>query len=119
MSDFVLIVEGEPVPKGRPRVVHGKAHTPLRTKAWEDTIAWKARERMMQEELAIFTEPVQVDMTFYYGNRGADLDNLVKAVWDALNGVVWQDDVQVWQMTARIYRGCAKRKRSICIRISS
>lgn len=29
-----------------------------------------------------------------------DLDNLVKMVMDALNGVVWLDDSQVWQIVA-------------------
>lgn len=29
-----------------------------------------------------------------------DVDNLVKAVWDALNGLLWRDDSQIWHIDA-------------------
>jgi len=42
-------------------------------------------------------------MVFYRSNRQRiDLDNLVKAVFDAANGVVWVDDVQVVNFGARL-----------------
>lgn len=116
---LVFVVEGNPVPKARPRIGRGKAYTPARTAAWEQTIGWKARERMAIEGRELFTMPVRVDMTFCYGNGGADLDNLVKAVLDALNGVVWEDDVQVVSMSARIHRGCPKDQRQVSIGVEA
>jgi Holliday junction resolvase RusA-like endonuclease len=74
---------------------------------------------MAIEGRELFTMPVRVDMTFCYGNGGADLDNLVKAVLDALNGVVWEDDVQVVSMSARIHRGCPKDQRQVSIGVEA
>lgn len=31
----------------------------------------------------------------FHTNRAADVDNLVKSVHDALNGIAWEDDRQV------------------------
>ena len=37
-----------------------------------------------------------------------DLDNVAKVVLDALNGVVYQDDVQVWRLVVnKLYAGAA------------
>lgn len=45
--------------------------------------------------------PVSVSYSFYYDpQRRADLDNLVKTVQDALTGVAWHDDRQVWRLQA-------------------
>jgi Holliday junction resolvase RusA-like endonuclease len=119
MPDFVLVVEGDPVPKQRPRIGKGKAYTPQRTQVYQELVGWAARMTMVGQRCTMFTQPVAVEMTFYYGNHGADLDNLVKAVWDGLNGVVWQDDVLVEEMNARVYRGCPKDERQVSIRVRS
>jgi len=112
-----FFVQGDPVPKGRPRLSHGAVYTPKRTQAWETLVAWEARAAMQAAGMDIFTEPVSIALQFYYGNRGADLDNLVKAVWDAFNGVVWCDDVQVVELIARIQRGVPKAQRGVRIEV--
>jgi Holliday junction resolvase RusA-like endonuclease len=118
MSDsFTCFVSGEPVPKQRPRLGKGKVYTPDRTKAWESLIRHRARERMNMEGYDLFTESVAVTLDFRYGNRGADLDNLVKAVWDALNGVVWEDDVQVVELHALVRRGTLKPAQGVQISV--
>ena len=38
---------------------------------------------------------VRVEITLYFKFRRGDLDNRVKAILDALNGLVWIDDSQV------------------------
>lgn len=41
-----------------------------------------------------------------------DVDNLVKAVWDSLNGLLWRDDSQIWHIdTAKLYAGKAESPR--------
>lgn len=110
-------VKGDPVPKARPRIGHGTAYTPARTKHWQEAVAWEARFAMSETGRDLFTSPVAIQMRFAYGNHGADLDNLVKAVWDALNGVVWKDDVLVEQMAARIVRGVPKPERGVIVEV--
>jgi Holliday junction resolvase RusA-like endonuclease len=105
------VIEGRPVPKGRPRfaqkdrwgrqLAHPRTYTPAATEAAEDAV-----------RLAILTQnpgikptslTVAVDLTFYRASRG-DLDNLVKLVLDAANGIVWADDKQVCSINARVFR---------------
>ena len=37
---MTFTIPGEPVGKGRPRVDRGRAHTPAKTKAYEEKVAW-------------------------------------------------------------------------------
>lgn len=110
-----LQVDGEPQPKQRPRCVfagkHPRAITPPATVAAEREIAEKYKEqnRGAVREAAF---GLCVEMHFFsrYSaavrpDRMPDLDNLVKLVSDALNGVAWVDDKQVDEIRATLKRG--------------
>ena len=106
-----------PVPKGRPRVTRrGITYTPARTKNTMNAIQvlMKAHPDCPSEPLS---DPVSVSMTFFmpiakswskkrkeeslgecHVSRG-DVDNFAKLVMDALNGILWVDDQQIWQLT--------------------
>jgi Holliday junction resolvase RusA-like endonuclease len=109
-------VPGQPYGKGRPRVgnVRGKARmfTPEKTVNYEGLVAWVAKQAMAGR--ALIEGPVQVNMHLacqvpaswskkklaqalnleILPTTKPDIDNCVKAVFDAMNGVVWKDDVQ-------------------------
>lgn len=121
MLDF--IVYGAPQGKGRPRVgrigEHVRMFTPSKTLAYEGLVAhcgaaamagrpllegpvelrliidvaipasWSKRkqQRALAAEILPTTKP--------------DVDNIVKAIGDGLNGVVWKDDSQVSDVMAR------------------
>lgn len=106
-------VPGLPVAKGRARVgmVAGRARmfTPAKTVAYEGLIALAAQQAMdgaalMEGALsihvtAVFPYPAswskkRVAATVWHTGR-PDGDNLLKAVGDGLNGIVWKDDSQV------------------------
>lgn len=110
-------VEGSPVPKARPRVVNGETYTPKRTKTWEWFVAQHAQIAMMDVDADILSDPLSVTLHFFYGGGRADLDNLVKAVLDALNRVVWEDDVQVEALRARVYRKIPKARQGVRVTI--
>jgi crossover junction endodeoxyribonuclease RusA len=103
-----FVVEGAPVPKERPRfnTKTGRVYTPRKTKTAEDHIAWEFKRHYGAK---LLTQDVHVCLSFHLekGQR-ADLDNLVKTVLDALNGVAWKDDAQVIGLECRIYRDCSK-----------
>lgn len=42
--------------------------------------------------------PVAVDMVVYTSNRKLDLDNVLKAVADGLNGFAYKDDRQICEV---------------------
>lgn len=84
----------QPLPKQRPRVVNGRAYTPSRTRDYENYIRKTASSVMLNKEP--ITEDVAVYLYFRRkGKRRADLDNLIKAIIDPLQEIVFINDSQI------------------------
>jgi Holliday junction resolvase RusA-like endonuclease len=105
-------VEGDPVGKQRPRFSRGRTYTPKKTVDYESLIASKASQAMGSSEpletpVAIFIWISHAIPASYSKKRKEaclnglewpkkpDLDNVAKAYLDAMNGIVYKDDVQV------------------------
>lgn len=108
---------GEAIAKGRPRATafagRARVYTPARTAAFEGKVRAVAKDAMARLGSRPTPDAVRVEIAFdrqvpvswsrtrkaaHLGQpivSGADIDNQVKAILDALNGVVWEDDVQV------------------------
>lgn len=113
MERVVLFtVDGRPVPKGRPRVTRHGTYTPKSTQIFENAVraAWlECGEKPFEDG-----EALEVMVNAYYpippgtakSKRGkmhlapylkrGDIDNIVKAVLDALNGYAYKDDSAVF-----------------------
>lgn len=99
MVTFTL--EGDPIPKGRPRHGRGHSFTPKRTRDAEQ----KIREHVTELAVVPFDQPVRVSMVFYCKTaRRTDLDNLMKLVCDALNGLAYTDDHLIHSLRGRLHR---------------
>lgn len=91
-----FMVPGNPIPKQRPRF-NGHAYTPKETERAEQWIQMHARKAKVRWT----DKPVRLVVRFYRENgQCCDLDNLVKLVSDALNGIAWKDDRQVVELVA-------------------
>jgi len=114
--DIVFEVPGRPRGKGRPRFTKaGHAFTPKTTKDYEESIRSAFKESEMGH-IAILDKPAQVFVSAWFKpptrlrkadrqraidfstphTRKPDGDNILKAVCDALNGLAWDDDSQVY-----------------------
>lgn len=95
-------IEGEPVVKGRPRFTrNGRTYTPKTTVEAELRVAeaFKAAAGgFVPERSDVYALHVLFEMGTL---RRKDIDNLLKLVMDALNGVAWVDDHQVVEVLAR------------------
>ena len=94
-------VEGHPVPQPRMTRAGRGAMAQHPVWAWRDAIGWRAKEAGLQEPLPKGT-PVEVIAHFWLKSSPTsrpDLDNLLKAVEDALIGVAYEDDAQVVRLT--------------------
>lgn len=123
----VLTVYGEPVAKARPRATRGgHIYTPTKTRDAENAIRreWQSESRSRIED-----GPVTVRLRFYlqtpksWGKirkelaeeqeirplKVPDIDNLVKTVLDALNGLAWEDDKQICRIAASKYYSATPR----------
>lgn len=111
-----IVVEVEPKGKGRPRFTRtGHAYTPARTRDYEELIAARAIEAMEGRQPIPRDVPLRVTIVAVFGvpvswpkkkrlaalqgvlrhTRKPDYDNVGKAVCDALNGIVFEDDCQI------------------------
>jgi crossover junction endodeoxyribonuclease RusA len=93
MTERVLItIPGRPVPLQRSRTRGGRHYLPTRSRAYRELLQteWIAAGRP-----SLGAAPFTASTRFYGANPRADLDNLVKAVLDALNGLAYADDSQL------------------------
>ena len=117
MPEIEFTMRGVPVPWARARVSHEdgmtQMFTPKGMRGYKEAVGWAARTAL--RERGPFEGPVEMYLVFYLPvpkswplrrqdaaldgeERPAvrpDLDNYVKTIADALNGVVYKDDGQI------------------------
>lgn len=110
-----FFVTGRPIPKGRPRfnTKTGNAYTPATTVEWETTVGWTAKAAMAAKGRLLGT--LSARLTFYGARANADIDNLIKAVLDGCNRIVYADDKQVMFVDAE--RSDEKHRTGVLIEI--
>ena len=123
INAIAFTVPGEPQGKGRPRIgkvgAHARMFTPAKTVAYEGLVAHAAQLAMRGAPL--LEDPVRLELDVLcsvpaswsqkkqaQAIRGElrpakkpDADNVLKAICDGMNGVVWKDDVQAVDVLVR------------------
>lgn len=96
IEPVVVVFDGEPVGKARPRLGKGRVYTPAKTASFETALGWCARLAMRGRPLLDGPLRVDVQATFAHEpTRKPDADNVLKAVCDAMEGVVFANDAAV------------------------
>lgn len=111
MTGISFIVEGNPVPQARPRFTRqGHAYNSDKCKTYREHVALAAKTAMCGRGPISKKTPVRVLVAVFRArpkrttNGDApttrpDIDNYAKMILDALNGIVFEDDSQVCEMT--------------------
>jgi len=120
MSDNPYVISfdvpGTPIGKGRPRVARRgsttQLYTPAKTASYEGLVALSAQQAMFGRPPMLGPAKVYMDIILpiptswskkkqaaalagnVYPTKKPDIDNVEKAIFDGMNGVVWADDVQ-------------------------
>ena len=102
---FRVFIPIEPIPKGRPRFGVGRAFTPIKTRHYESDVKTFVSSAYKNSPLS---GPLRLHVFFYmtrpkgisknkrlFPDVKPDIDNLFKAIADALSGVLWNDDCQL------------------------
>ena len=122
-GEIQFAVPGNPVGKGRAKAArrgnYVTMYTPQKTVNYESLVAYSAHIAMNGR--ALITGAVTVDLDIrvqiaeswshkkkkqavdgvIHPTKKPDIDNVEKAIFDGMNGVVWKDDVQVISVSKR------------------
>lgn len=98
--------------KERPRLGKYGVYTPKGTNSSEKDIIRQFKQQFKDFKVSESAVGVRITFVFeapkkptrFYPCK-SDLDNLIKTVLDAFNGVIWKDDVQVVQLLAQKHYG--------------
>lgn len=119
-----ITIYGEPVPQGRPRFTkNGHTYDPEKSRSYKQLVRFWVTQRLKNiDGFKPFENALCVDLSFYFGIpsswtkkrkleasvgqirpivRNGDIDNMVKAILDACNGLLWVDDAIVTDISAR------------------
>ena len=108
-SVIYLNIEGEPVTWHAFMKRHFTPEIKKRyekLKAWQNSIAWQAKSQIPDDFTELWNCPLYLAYVTFrltrpksvkskYPHKKPDLDNLIKAVWDALEGVVYINDSRI------------------------
>ncbi len=115
-----FVVKGEPVAKSRPRLSRYGTYTPKKTVNYENWIK-ECFLLSYGNDFTLLLGELKVHITAYFSipssksqkaklmmiqgdirpTKRPDIDNVVKCVTDALNGIVYKDDSQIVEVIAR------------------
>ena len=111
-----ITLYAEPVAQGRPRFStaggYARAYDPAKSRNYKQLLSLSAEEQLRQQGGAMLDEPIFLSVRVYrsipksfskkkqaQAERGElrpitkpDIDNYVKGIKDALNGICWRDD---------------------------
>lgn len=79
--------------KGRPRFSRGRVFTPQATQDYEAEIAKLSKQQWVLDEP--LTSKIGVVVTFVMKPIRGDIDNLLKALYDGMQRVVFKNDSQI------------------------
>ncbi len=112
MRNIKFKITGTPVPKGRPRFFRrGKymgTYTPSNTRKWEEFVRFQAIRYTPQ---TLWEGPISMTLKFLilrpkslpkkvvWHIKKPDVDNLAKSIKDALQGIIYRTDSQIFSLT--------------------
>lgn len=92
-------VPGRPIPAIRMNHRMKKSKRNYRYMAYRNTIGWIARSEYKNKPVS---SDVGVNVNIYLkGGKQGDIDNYFKTITDSLNNIVYEDDRQIKEMSAR------------------
>jgi crossover junction endodeoxyribonuclease RusA len=92
MLPFEFTIQGPPV--------SNQTRNRARLLLWKQDVRAAAQARIPAGTSPV-RDPVQVTITYYYEGDSPDVDNIIKPIQDALNGLVFTDDAQVAETKSR------------------
>jgi len=86
-------------------------------KAYKKAVGEAAQEAMNKAGLGDYwLEDIRVILNFTYGDkRKRDVDSAIKLTLDSMNEIVWKDDSEIKELTARKYYKKDQASVEVCV----
>lgn len=115
---YTIVVLGKPLVQARPRIGrYGGMYDPIAKE--KKALSQELLFQRVAQGKALFKGEVTVIAHFWDAphKRGQkpDIDNFLKALFDAGNGVLWQDDSQIVECFCSIHRNCEQPRTQLTL----
>lgn len=117
MTSLSFEVPGPVVPWQRTASVNGRRITPARQRSYQDRVRWLGLAARPDGWPLDDAARYRLHVDVYRDARRLDLDNALKTYGDALNGVLWLDDSQVWTLSAERHIDRENPRTVVCVEV--
>lgn len=98
-------IDADPIPLARPKFCGRRAYLPARSREYRELVQVAVQSVMTRRRIPPLTGELRCRLSFYRrfkttARNFGDIDNHVKAILDALNGLLFADDAQIVSLTA-------------------
>lgn len=113
-----IIIEGDPIPAARPRFSEHHAYQPKRNRDYRARVQAAAKlamqgKRPLEGEVSV---AVKIYRRFKSASRAfGDIDNFLKALFDAMNQIVFEDDAQICRCLVEKIKDAANPRAEIIV----
>ena len=89
------------------RFARGRCFKPAEVVAYQNAIGISCRLAMAKHKVKITEDPLKCEIVFTFKGKKEfhtsrpDVDNLVKPVFDSMNGILYKDDSQIVELKVR------------------
>ena len=93
-----IVIAGEPIPAARPRFSGRRAYQPVRNVEYRREVEITARQAMKAKEPLKGALSAVIRLYRKYkvtARQYGDVDNHLKALFDGLQGIIFEDDAQI------------------------
>lgn len=113
--EISIFVSGIAAAQGRPRFRRAgnfvQAYDPAKSKSWKESVRWQAIESQQKEQWEMLDGAIEASIVFLLLRpktlpkkvkrhiKKPDVENLVKGIFDALEGIAYRNDSQIFRMT--------------------
>lgn len=115
-----FFVSGTPLAQGRPRFRRAgnfvQTYDPATSKSWKESVRWQCIEYMQKEGKGMIDGAIEASLAFLLPRpkslpkkvkhhiKKPDMDNLEKSIFDALEGIAYRNDSQIYKKsTMKMY----------------
>ena len=95
---FDFLLQGPPVSVN---AKEGGSASRRRYREWKQAVRAASAARWPATRVALTSDTIQVSIVCYHTDAPPDVDNIVKPIFDGMNGVVYVDDRQVSELNSR------------------